>query len=837
MIDTLTQLEWMNGLCAGVFSASLEPAAIAPGASAAHATGVALGSSQAFTQTALLIPLLPLLSVVLIMLCAIFRVKSKLPAYITVASLAVAFGITVWVWQQVTASPANYISHGYEWINFRWGNGPGQHFAANFSLYIDQLTCFWMLFVTGLGALIALYASEYMSHDVGPGYCRFFAAFSLFVFSMACLVMGDNLLLLFLGWEGVGLCSYLLIGYFYKKPVAVEAAKKAFIVNRIGDLGLLMGILTTFAVFGSVEYREIFQAIHDGKTSSGVSLGGHWAQWVIPLLFTAGAFGKSAQIFFYVWLPDAMEGPTPVSALIHAATMVTAGVYLIARLYPIYTMDEVKLVLSFVAWSGAITAFWAATIAMAQYDIKRIMGYSTISQLGFMFAGLGVLTTTGAAYHVFTHAFFKATLFLCCGAVMHGFAGQLDLRKLSGVARMKGWGIVGIAMLVGCLNLAGIPGMAGYFSKDMILAQAFVTPEETILGSSLVGWLLLVTALLTAYYTFRVFFRVFVGPQHYESGDELHAAHDDHDHADAHGHGAAAHAGHGHGGSAGTRLGEAGHLKAGQIEAGHAAHHDFHPHAPGWAINFVLVVLSIASLAAAGAYFIHKEDHGWTGSMLKNSSAAYSAPGEHHDASHAAPHATPHSAPHATRSEPVGGGVGEASAAATPATIVPHNVSIDEIDESDATVPPRAHEGELGTFFGFDPHVAMYFVSGGLALVGIFVAYLLHYRGRTEAATSPGAESAKKWPVIRMLEPAARRKWYVDEIYNFTIRVPLLVAAHIFHIIDKLLVDGVVNLAGAMPFATGHGVRPSQSGILNSYAVAMGIGIGLFVLIAVMAMS
>ncbi len=813
MIETLTQLEWMNGLCAGVLSASSEPAAIASGTPGTIATQ--LGSVQPFTQTALLIPLLPLLSVVLIMFCAIFRVKSKLPAYITVASLTVAFGITVWVWQQVTAAPANYVSFGYEWINFRWGTGPGQHFAANFSLYIDQLTCFWMLFVTGLGALIALYASEYMSHDVGPGYCRFFAAFSLFVFSMACLVMGDNLLLLFLGWEGVGLCSYLLIGYFYKKPVAVEAAKKAFIVNRIGDLGLLMGILTTFAVFGSVEYREIFQAIHDGKTAAGVSLGGHWAQWVIPILLTAGAFGKSAQIFFYVWLPDAMEGPTPVSALIHAATMVTAGVYLIARMYPVFTMDEVKLVLSFVAWSGAITAFWAATIAMAQYDIKRIMGYSTISQLGFMFAGLGVLTTTGAAYHVFTHAFFKATLFLCCGAVMHGFAGQLDLRKLSGVARMKGWGIVGLAMLIGCLNLAGIPGMAGYFSKDMILAQAFTTPEETILGSSLVGWLLLVTALITAYYTFRVFFRVFVGPQHYEPGDELHSAHDDHGHADGHGHGASADAaaGHGQAGSAGTRLGEAGHHDA-------SGQHDFHPHAPGWAINFVLVVLALASLAAAGAYFIKSEDHGWTGSMLKNSSAAYLAPGKHHDASHATPHADP-----LTENTAISGTAADGHAPATRA------------DTTAANLPSPSAHAELGTFLGFDPHKAMYFVSGALALLGIFIAYLLHYRGRTVAATSPGAEAVMKWPVIRMLGPGARRKWYVDEIYNFTIRVPLLVAAHIFHIIDKLLVDGVVNLAGSLPFATGHGVRPSQSGIVNSYAVAMGIGIGLVVLIAVLAMN
>jgi len=735
---------------------------------------------------ALLIPLLPLVSVVLITLCAVFKVKSKLPAWITVASLAAAFGVTVSIWQQVSATPGAYVSFGYEWISFSWGNGVGQSFAGNFSLYIDQLTCYWMLFVTGLGALIALYASEYMSHDVGPGYNRFFMAFSLFVFSMACLVMGDNLLMLFLGWEGVGLCSYLLIGYFYQKPVAVDAAKKAFVVNRIGDLGLLMGLLTTFAVFGTIEYKEIFKAISTGYTASGIALEGHWSGLVIPALLTAGAFGKSAQLFFYVWLPDAMEGPTPVSALIHAATMVTAGVYLIARMFPLYTLDANLLVLSGVAWAGAITAFWAATIAMAQFDIKRIMGYSTISQLGFMFAGLGVLTTTGATFHVLTHAFFKATLFLCCGAVMHGFAGQLDLRKLSGVMWMKGWGLVGVAMLIGCLNLAGFAFTAGFFSKDMILAQAFVTPDTKIIGSSLVGWLLLLTALLTAYYTFRVFFRVFVGPVQYEPGDEHHGA-DDHGHGHGHGdhghgatHAAAHDKGHGHGHDAHGH----GH--------GHGHGGEFHPHAPGWAINFVLAVLAAASIAAAGLYFVNKDEHGWAGHMMARSSAKFVAPGEHHN--HAA---AGHSAP-----------AGEKSAKAE----------------------------ELGTFLGQDPHKVMYYVSGVLGLIGIGVAFLLHKQGRTQAATSPLAEKMLKAPIFGTLAPHAQRKWYVDEIYNFLIRVPLLVLGHIFHIIDKLFVDGLVNLAGAVPVFTGHSLRSSQSGVMHRYAAGMAVGVGLVLLLAVLVM-
>src|SRR5690606_23298843 len=254
--------------------------------------------------------------------------------------------------------------------------------------------------------------------------------------------------------EGVGLCSYLLIGYFYQKPSAVAAAKKAFIVNRIGDLGLALGVMLTFVQFGTVEYAELWPRLAEYWD---LAAHGHWDQvpmrvQAIALLLMVGAFGKSAQFPLYVWLPDAMEGPTPVSALIHAATMVTAGVFLIARMLPVFQMSEHALPI--VAWVGTISALLAATIGMAQFDIKRIMAYSTVSQLGYMFAGLGVLTTVGGAFHVFTHAFFKATLFLCCGAVMHGFAGQLDLRKLSGVGWMKGWGIVGIAMLVGCLNLA-----------------------------------------------------------------------------------------------------------------------------------------------------------------------------------------------------------------------------------------------------------------------------------------------------------------------------------------------------------------------------------------------
>jgi len=675
-----------------------------------------------------LIALIPLFATALVGLMAAVGVRSKLPAWFTVASLAASFGLTVLMTAELAGG--HTVVTSWEWIHFAWGDGPGQSLSADFGFYVDSLTCVWMLFVTGLATLIALYASEYMSHDVGPGYCRFFAAFNLFVFSMAALVMGDNLVMLYLGWEGVGLCSYLLIGYYYTKPSAVAAAKKAFIMNRIGDLGLALGIMLTFFHFGTLSYAELFPMIQpylDALAAGEIDRIPAMVQ-AIPLLLMVGAFGKSAQLPLYVWLPDAMEGPTPVSALIHAATMVTAGVYLIARTLPLFVLSEVALPI--VAWVGGITALLAATIGMAQFDIKRIMAYSTVSQLGYMFCGLAFLSSVGGAFHVVTHAFFKATLFLCCGAVMHGFAGQLDLRRLSGVAFMRGWGVVGLAMLIGCLNLAGFPFTAGFFSKDMILAEAFVTPGP---GYGVLGWLLIATAGLTAYYTFRVFFRVFVGPRYAEPGDEAHG--DDHAHS-----------------------GDAAHGQA-----------QFHPHAPGWAINLVLAVLALASVGAAGLYFVG--DHGWVDRMLSSSTAA------------------------------------------TPAG---------------AAFVDEAHtQGAHGTLFGQDPHKIMYYVSGVFALGGILVAAVLHGpRGtggllvgsRRDAATSRADALV---PVFGRVGSWARNKWYVDELYHFVIVRPLWVLSNIFHLIDKLLVDGLVNLLGWLPGATGRGLRPAQSGELHGYAAGM----------------
>jgi len=771
------------------------------------AAGVAQAATRTITQGEtwmLAIPFLPLLAFVLIALCAAFKVRSKLPAFITVGLLALSFGAALTTFIQhfmgPAAAPILHV-HAFDWLHFKAGPEAAQGFVANFAFYIDSLTILWMLFVTGLATLIALYASEYMSHDVGPGYCRFFAAFSLFVFSMSCLVMADNLVLLFLGWEGVGLCSYLLIGYFYKKAPAVAAAKKAFIMNRIGDLGLLMGIFSIYTAFGTVEYAKIFEFFRSGVDATGNQISSStWITIIIPLLFTIGAFGKSAQVFLYTWLPDAMEGPTPVSALIHAATMVTAGVFLIARMMPLYQADPNLLILSIVAWSGAITALWSATIEMAIFDIKRVMGYSTISQLGFMFAGLGVLTPEGSAFHVFTHAFFKATLFLGVGAVMHGFGGQLDLRRLSGVGWMKGFGLVAAAVFIGSINLAGFPFTAGFFSKDMILAEAFARPEGQIAGSQAVAWILLITAGMTAYYTFRSFFRVYVGPKQFVPGDDaelvdlgrhpkgvsLDAWHKEHGHGHGHGH---EHEHNDHAHRHGS-YGGVGDARAHGRQDFDPSTEEFDPHPPGFAMKFAIAACAILTIAAAGLYFVSPaigEGGGWAAGMVRQSSAVVSA-------------------------EVLSG----------------HTSGTDE---------GHAH----GTFLGMDPHHVMYYVSAGVGFIGVLIAAFLHgpkgWQGlflgvRQSCDVAPRADKLAN--AFGPLTTAARNKYYVDEIYDALITRPLWVLSHIFHLFDQYVVDGLVNLIGALPRFFGKALRPIQSGEMHGYAVGMAGGVAVLLILVVL---
>jgi len=370
---------------------------------------------------------------------------------------------------------------------------------VDFSLQVDQLTIVMLLTVSFVGMLIHIYATGYMEHE--GGYYRFFSYLNLFMFFMLTLVLAANIVVMFVGWEGVGLCSYLLIGFWFLKKSAADAGKKAFIVTRLGDFGFTVGILLLFWTFKSVNFGAIFAKVSENTIDVGVLTS------ICLLLFT-GAIGKSAQLPLYVWLPDAMEGPTPVSALIHAATMVTAGVYMVARMNPLFSRAPIAMLA--VAIVGAVTAFYAATIGLMQTDIKKVLAYSTVSQLGYMFLGCGVGAYAAGIFHLMTHAFFKGLLFLAAGSVIHAVGGEQDMRKMGGLRKkipVTYW-----TMLAATLAIAGFPPFAGFFSKDEILASTFAGPyANTILyGIGLAG------ALLTAFYMFRLIFLTFFGEAHYD---------------------------------------------------------------------------------------------------------------------------------------------------------------------------------------------------------------------------------------------------------------------------------------------------------------------------------
>ena len=362
-----------------------------------------------------------------------------------------------------------------------------------FAFRVDQLSALFLLIITGVGSLIHIYSTAYMHDESREGFARYFAYLNLFVFSMLILVLGANYVMMFIGWEGVGLCSYLLIGFWFKNTAFNNAAKKAFVMNRIGDLGFLLGIFFMILQFGSVSFPEVFEKAATLGLNNGIVA-------AIAMLLFVGAMGKSAQIPLYTWLPDAMAGPTPVSALIHAATMVTAGIYMVARSNVLYSL--VPHIQAVVAIIGLATALLAASIALKQNDIKKVLAYSTVSQLGYMFLALGVGAYTAAVFHVMTHAFFKALLFLGSGSVIHAMGGEQDIRKMGGLKKylpVTNW-----TFLVGCLAIAGIPGLSGFFSKDEILAHTFAHSKALyVLG--------LLGALMTAFYMFRLYYITFCG--------------------------------------------------------------------------------------------------------------------------------------------------------------------------------------------------------------------------------------------------------------------------------------------------------------------------------------
>lgn len=415
------------------------------------------------------------------------RLGSKTAGGIASAAVGVSFGLALYVFWQLPATGI-FRDLWYTWID-------SGSFHVNIAFQVDALSAVMLLIVTGIGFLIHIYSLGYMAHD--DGMARFFIYLNLFIFFMLLLVMADNLLLLFVGWEGVGLCSYLLIGFWYQDHKNVIAGNKAFIVNRIGDFGFILGIFLLVTELGrqgiwTLDFAELQKHVQM-ITPAKITL--------ITLLLAVGAAGKSAQIPLFVWLPDAMAGPTPVSALIHAATMVTAGVYMVARLHFLFTLAPYTLAI--IAAVGAATAFFAATVALAQNDIKKVLAYSTVSQLGYMFLAVGIGAFSAAIFHLFTHAFFKACLFLGSGSVIHALHGEQDMRKMGGLRSalpQTYW-----TYLIATLAIAGIPFTAGFFSKDLILWQAF---DRGSYGLWSIG---IITAGLTAFYMFRQLFMVFHG--------------------------------------------------------------------------------------------------------------------------------------------------------------------------------------------------------------------------------------------------------------------------------------------------------------------------------------
>ena len=400
----------------------------------------------------------------------------------------------VYTWLGTDTGQMNYVKY----------DGTPAPFQADVGFFLDPLSAVWLLFVTGVGALIHIYSIGYMGHE--GGYYRFFGYMNLFMFSMLTLILANNYVLMFVGWEGVGLCSYLLIGFYFHRYSASTAANKAFIVNRIGDAGFLLGMFTIAWYFGSLRFSEVTHLARSGRFAIGDPI-----ITAATLLLFVGACGKSAQIPLYVWLPDAMEGPTPVSALIHAATMVTAGVYMVARSNALFVLAPTSM--KTVAIIGALTAIFAASIGLVQNDIKRVLAYSTVSQLGYMFLALGVGAFAAGVFHVFTHAFFKALLFLGSGSVIHAMSGEQDMRNMGGLADKIPTTFR--TMLIGTLAIAGIPPLAGFFSKDEILWKSWsVNPILWAIGFA--------TALMTAFYMFRLIYLTFWSPSRVSHDVEHH---------------------------------------------------------------------------------------------------------------------------------------------------------------------------------------------------------------------------------------------------------------------------------------------------------------------------
>jgi NADH-quinone oxidoreductase subunit L len=481
----------------------------------------------------LLIPLLPLVG---FLVNAAFgrRLAKSISGGVACLAMLASFAVSVFaVWLAMHQESPALVQTVFTWL-------PSGDLQVPFALRVDPLSALMILVVTGIGSLIHIYSVGYMHEETDGEYARYFSYLNLFAAFMLVLVLGSSFPVMFVGWEGVGLCSYLLIGFYFTKQSASDAGKKAFVVNRVGDFGFILGMLLIFATFGTLD----FQGVAAAAATRAPETAGMGVITVATLLLFLGATGKSAQLPLHIWLPDAMEGPTPVSALIHAATMVTAGVYMIGRNAVLFS--HAPMTLEVVAVVGVVTALMAGTIGLVQNDIKRVLAYSTVSQLGYMFLAMGVGAYAAGIFHLFTHAFFKALMFLGSGAVIHALAGEQDMQRMGGLKKylpVTYW-----TFLIGALAIAGVPPLAGFFSKDEILFRSMVGTEHG--HGSVILWLVgSITALLTAIYMFRLVFLTFHGQPRFATSGGGHDTGHGHGDAASHGHGHDQSPGHGHHGA------------------------------------------------------------------------------------------------------------------------------------------------------------------------------------------------------------------------------------------------------------------------------------------------
>jgi NADH-quinone oxidoreductase subunit L len=750
-----------------------------------------------------LIPLLPGFGAALNGLVGIRSFSRKTAGYVACAAMVAALGLALVAFWQLLGLPADARAHDVtlaDWIPvipMLLRDGAIGKFQITWGFRLDPLSGMMLLVVTGIGTLIHIYSTAYMADEPRGGVARFFCYLNLFCFFMLMLVLGNNFLVMFVGWEGVGLCSYLLIGYWYEKKSAADAGKKAFITNRIGDWGFVLGVFLIYSVFGTLDFRAVqnaaatmpIESMHFGVLSA------------ICILLFVGATGKSAQIPLYVWLPDAMEGPTPVSALIHAATMVTAGVYMVGRNAVLFS--HAPMVMEIVAIVGVLTALMAASIGLVQYDIKRVLAYSTVSQLGYMFTAMGVGAFSAGAFHLMTHAFFKALLFLGSGSVIHAMGGEQDMRRMG--ALKKYLPITFVTMFVGTLAIAGIPPFSGFFSKDEILYRAFVANKAI--------WVLaVITAFMTAFYMYRLMAMTFFGQ--YRGPSWEHAAHPAAVKvAAAHGvpHPTNAHA-HGH---ADQREHEVSHGLA-DAQATHQAHDDHgggHGHGP-WhgphesprPMTMPLMALAVGAVVAG---FV-----GIPAALLPSGSTI-----EHF---------------------------------LEPSFTAEHHVENAAVAGSSAGLQ-AGREAEPAEHEGGEEHETSRGVELGLMLFSVAVAATGIYLARTFYQTTPEISE-------RMAERFAgahrtlSNKYYVDELYNATVISGTMSSgrglwafdrnvvdgavngsswmtrfgAWLSGLTDRALVDGAVNFIGRLIQESSYWFRRVQTGLVQNYALLMLFGVFAF---------